>query len=157
MLETRKTFGLSQKEAANLIGIPVRTLRRYENDNTYGSDFKRTAFIEALNDHYQINEEKGLLTVEEIKEKVTELFNTKYKGQINFCYLFCPYVKGNAKENSDVDIYVSSSLTWLKFASLIEAVRTVLNKKVDLIRDSELENNIQLVNEILKVGIKIYG
>ena len=62
-----------------------------------------------------------------------------------------------AKGNSDVDLYISSSLTGLRFVGLIEKIRQTLCKKVDLIRSSELENNIELVNEILKVGIKIYG
>ena len=62
-----------------------------------------------------------------------------------------------ANEKSDVDLYVSSSLTGLRFVGLIERLRQTLHKKVDLIRSSELTNNIELVNEILKVGIKIYG
>lgn len=61
------------------------------------------------------------------------------------------------KGNSDADLYISSSLTGLRFVGLIEKIRQILCKKVDLIRSSELENNIELVNEILKDGIKIYG
>ena len=60
-------------------------------------------------------------------------------------------------KKSDVDLYVSSSLTGLRFVGLIERLRQTLHKKVDLIRSSELNNNIDLVNEILKGGIKIYG
>lgn len=96
------------------------------------------------------------MTIDEIKVKLTELFDNEYSGMINYCYLFGSYSKGTAKENSDVDLYVSTSLTGLKFVGLIERVREILNKKIDLIRDSEIENNFDLSFEIFKTGIKIY-
>ena len=71
--------------------------------------------------------------------------------------MFGSYAKGTAKETSDIDLYVSSSLTGLKFVGLIERLRQGLHKKIDLIRSSELVNNIDLMNEIMKDGIKIYG
>ena len=155
--ELRTEYKISQLEAAHILGIPERTYRRYEKDNSYGSDIKRKAFIEILNDRYEIAEEKGLLTIDQIKEKVNKLFDEEYKGQIDFCYLFGSYAKGLANEKSDVDLYVSSSLTGLRFVGLIEKLRQTLHKKIDLIRSSELNNNIELVNEIMKGGIKIYG
>ena len=155
--EIRNEYGISQLEASTILGIPERTYRRYESDEKYGSIIKRTMFIKMLSDHYEITEEKGLLTIEQIKEKVTELFDKNYSGQIDFCYLFGSYATGLATEKSDVDLYVSSSLTGLRFVGLIERLRQTLHKKVDLIRSSELNNNIELVNEIMKGGIKIYG
>lgn len=155
--EIRIKNNLSQLEASSIVGVPVRTLRRYETDENYGDVLKRKIFIDTIIDYCLINEEKGLLTIEKIKEIVCELFNNEYKGQIDFCYLFGSYSKGTAKESSDIDLYVSSSLTGLKFVGLIERLRQVLHKKVDLIRSSELVNNIDLVNEIMKEGIKIYG
>ncbi len=152
----RIQYNLSQIEAANIIGIPVRSLRRYELDENYGSTLKRQMFIELLNKHCEISEEKGLLTIELIKQLLTDLFNTDYKGEIEFCFLFGSYAKGTATETSDVDLYVSSSLSGLRFVGLIERARQVLHKKVDLIRSSELKNNANLINEILKDGIRIY-
>ena len=155
--ELRNEYNLSQLEAAKILGIPERTYRRYETDDNYGSLIKRKMFINMLNERCEITEEKGLLSVQLIKEKVSALFDNEYAGQIDFCYLFGSYAKGLANEKSDVDLYVSSSLTGLRFVGLIERLRRTLHKKVDLIRSSELNNNIDLVNEILKGGIKIYG
>lgn len=152
----RIQYNLSQIEAANIIGIPVRSLRRYELDDNYGSTLKRQMFIELLNKHCEISEEKGLLTIELIKQLLTDLFDTDYKGEIEFCFLFGSYAKGTATETSDVDLYVSSSLSGLRFVGLIERARQVLHKKVDLIRSSELKNNANLINEVLKDGIRIY-
>ena len=155
--ETRLLYNLSQKDATDIVGVPIRTFRRYEYDEQYGNALKRQMFINLINNHCEITEEKGLLTIEQIKILVTELLDSQYKGQVDFCYLFGSYAKGCPKENSDVDLYVSTSLTGFGFVGLIERLRQKLHKKVDLIRSSELNNNIDLVNEIMKGGIKIYG
>ena len=155
--EIRIGYNLSQADAAHILGVPVRTYRRYESDEQYGSSIKRDAFVNILNSTCQITEDRGLLSVEIIKDKLTKLFDEEYKDQIEFCYLFGSYAKGCARENSDVDLYVSSSLTGLKFVGLMEKIRQTLHKKVDVIRSSELNNNITLINEIMKGGIKIYG
>ena len=73
--ETREKYGLSQIDAATMIDIPVRTYRRYESDNEYGDSFKRKAFINALVDKCEITEEKGLLSIKDIKDIVTSLFD----------------------------------------------------------------------------------
>jgi len=157
LLELRNEYCLSQIEAAKIANVPVRTFRRYETNEHYGSSIKRNAFILAIQNYCEITEEKGLLTIEQIKNKLQDLFDSEYNGQIDFCYLFGSYAKGIAKENSDVDLYVSSNLTGLHFVGLTEKIRQKLHKKVDVLRSSELMNNIDLTNEILKVGIKIYG
>ena len=157
LLDTRKQYNLSQMEAASILGVPLRTYIRYEKDDNYGDAFKRKTMIDIINDKCEITEEKGLLSIEQIKALLTELFESEYKGQIEFCYLFGSYAKGYAKESSDVDLCVSSSLTGLKFVGLVESIRNVLHKKIDLIRFSNLNNNLDLINEIMKDGIKIYG
>ena len=154
--ELRNEYKMTQLEVAKKLNIPVRTYRRYETDDTYGDAIKRKMFIEMIQQQYEITEEKGLLSIETIKALVTSLFDTEYTGQIDFCYLFGSYAKGLATEKSDVDLYVSSSLVGLRFVGLIERLRQKLHKKIDLIRSSELNNNIELVNEIMKDGIKIY-
>ena len=157
LLETRKQYNISQKEAAILLGVPVRTYIRYEQDDNYGSELKRQTMISLINDKYEITEEKGLLSIEQIKEKLNFLFDGQYEGVVEFCYLFGSYAKGYAKENSDVDLCVSTSLKGLDFVGLIEDIRVLLHKKIDLIRFDTLNNNLELVNEIMKDGIKIYG
>ena len=157
LIEIRNQNNLSQLEASNILGIPVRTYRRYETDENYGDKFKRKTFEDLLFKACEITEEKGLLSIEKIKETVTELFDSEYDGLIDFCYLFGSYAKGTAKESSDVDLYVSSSLTGLKFVGLIERLRERLHKKVDLLRSSEVVNNADLFNQIMKEGVKIYG
>jgi len=157
LLETRQNYNLSQVQAASSLGVPLRTYVRYEKDNEYGSSLKREAMVRDLNKKYEVTETKGLLSIEEIKSKLTKLFDEKYSGQISFCFLFGSYAKGYATEKSDVDICVSTTLTGFKFIGISEAVRGVLHKNVDLIQFENLNNNLDLINEIIKDGIKIYG
>ena len=154
--EYRKGKEITSKEASIVCGVPLRTYIRYENDDSYGSNLKRDKILSLLKEKYEVTEEKGLLSIEEIKSKVTDIFS-KYKDEISFCYLFGSYVKGYAKEDSDVDLCISTSLTGLRFVGLIEELRVSLNKKVDLLRLSDMKNNIELLNDIMKDGIKIYG
>ena len=157
LLQIRNKYQISQVLAASCVGVPLRTYIRYENDNDYGSSLKRESMIQKLMNEYEITEDKGLLSLEIIKKELVSLFEGEYKGRIDFCYLFGSYAKGYAKGNSDVDLCVSTSLTGLKFAGLSESIRNVLHKRIDLIRFNNLENNLELVSEIMKDGIKIYG
>ena len=157
LLETRKKHNVSQMEVATLLKIPIRTYIRYEQDDNYGSGLKRQMMIKSIEDEFEITEEKGLLTIESIKKELTKLFNNQYKEAVEFCYLFGSYAKGYATEKSDVDLCISSSLTGLKVAGLAEAIRSVLHKKIDLVRFDSLKDNLELINEIMKDGIKIYG
>ena len=157
LLETRKQYNVSQAEVATLLGIPVRTYIRYEQDNNYGSELKRQTMINLINNKYEITEDKGLLNVDYIKKQLNILFNNQYKEVVEFCYLFGSYAKGYATEKSDVDLCVSTSLKGLDFVGLSEDIRTLLHKKIDLIRFDTLKDNLELINEIMKDGIKIYA
>lgn len=155
--ESRVAYGLSQIDAAKIAGVPVRTFRRYEMDEGYGSPLKRRMFIQLLEEQCEITEEKGVLTIAKIQSELTRLFESKYKGEIDFCYLFGSYAKGKAADRSDVDLYIVSSLKGLRFLGLAEDIRQVLHKKVDALRPSELQSNMELMNEVMRTGIKIYG
>lgn len=156
LLEIRQKYGLTQSQAALSLGIPVRTYIRYEKDDSYGSPLKRRTMIFDLKDKYEITEDKGIITIEYIKQKLNSLFNKEYNGKIEFCYLFGSYAKGYAKEDSDVDLCISTTLTGLDFAGLSESIRNTLNKRVDLIRFNNLQSNLELTYEIMKDGIKIF-
>ncbi len=158
LLEIRQKYKLSQSQVAGALGIPLRTYVRYEKDNTYGNELKRKMMILSIKEKYEITETKGILSVEEIKEKVCTLIETKYKKAINFCFLFGSYAKGYATEKSDVDFCISTTLKGLDYVGLSEDIRSVLHdKKIDLVKFEHLGNNLDLLNEIMKDGIKVYG
>ena len=157
LLNIRKQFGLTQAEAASILRMPLRTYIRYEKADRYGDGIKRSAMIRTLIEECEITETKGLLTIDQIKNALIKVFEGEYEGKVEFCYLFGSYAKGHAKENSDVDLCVATRLTGLEFAGLSESIRLALHKRVDLIRFSNLGNNLELLSEIMKDGAKIYG
>ena len=155
--EVRQQYNLSQLEASNICMMPLRTFVRYESDENYGDKLKRQMIVNTINDKCEITEEKGILTIESIKEIVSEVLDSEeYLNTVQYCYLFGSYSRGEATEKSDVDLFVNTSLQGLHFVGLIEALREALHKKVDLIRQTGLNNNLELTNEILRDGIKIY-
>ena len=145
---------LTQQQAAGIVGISLRSYKSYENDLDKRGNLKYNYIYEKLSQINTIDEEHGIVDLEYISRKCSEIFD-KYK--INFCYLFGSYAKGKAKDDSDVDLLISTEIKGLKFFGLVEELRNSLQKKVDVIEVAGLKDNVELLEEILKDGIKIYG
>lgn len=152
--ELRKQKNLTQKQCAEYIGMPLRTYQNYENDEAKAASLKYEFMLEKLEKYGITDETHGVLTVDRIKEASGEIFS-RYK--VEYAYLFGSYAKGQAKPESDVDLLVASDESGLKFYELTEELREGLRKRVDVLNLSQLRNNPELVNEILKDGVKIYG
>ena len=153
--ELRHSLGLTQFDAATAVGVPLRTYARYES-NPDESNLKYQKMIELLLNKYEITETKGVYTLNDLKPIILNIIE-QYKDDISFCYLFGSYAKGYAKDESDIDICINTTLTGLKFVGFVEKLRQALKKKVDVIRFNDLKDNLELINEIMKDGIKIYG
>ena len=145
---------LTQQQAAGIVGISLRSYKSYENDLDKRGNLKYNYIYEKLSQINPIDEEHGIVDLEYISRKCSEIVD-KYK--INFCYLFGSYAKGKAKDDSDVDLLISTEIKGLKFFGLVEELRNSLQKKVDVIEVAGLKDNVELLEEILKDGIKIYG
>ena len=115
---------------------------------------KYAFMMQKLGEYGFIDETHGILSIEQIKNICSESFENT---DVEYCYLFGSYAKGNATELSDVDLLVATSTSGIKFYDLVEALRENLHKKIDVLNFEQLKNNPELVNEILKDGIKIYG
>ena len=110
--------------------------------------------MEKLHEHFKIDETTGILTIEQIKS-ISQPILAKYV--VEYCYLFGSYAKEKATPNSDIDLLIFSNISGLKFYELAEMLREKLHKKIDLLNYSQLTDNTELINEILKYGVKIYG
>ena len=147
--ELRKSSGLTQPEAANLVGVPFRTYCRYEDDSHYVDTFKYNQFLKIIGDYSK----DRVLTIEEIKEAVGNIFA---RHPVDACYLFGSYAKGKATKDSDVDLMIVSSVEGIEYYELLGSLEEKLSKKVDLLRLETAIQNIKLMNEILKEGIRVY-
>lgn len=151
--EIRSKANITQIEASNLVGVPLRTFIRYENEEKYKKTLKYQKMCDVLEQATKIDEEHGILTIEEIKKTCKEVFD---KYDVEFAFLFGSYAKDTAVPMSDIDIMVCTKITGLKFFGLIEDLRESLHKKVDLIALDDIKPGSELMIEILKVGKKIY-
>lgn len=152
--QLRKEKGLSQVVCAEYLNIPVRTYKRYEADESRIDRIKYRYIRDCLNEYGTVDEEHGVLTVDQIKESCREVFQSY---SVEYCYLFGSYARGTATGTSDVDLLVSVPVDGLKFYELLELLREKLKKKVDLLDAAQLKHNPALLQEILKDGVKIYG
>lgn len=152
--DIRLEKGLTQEEAAKLLGVSRRTYIKYENEQIQLNNLKYKFMCQTLEAYGFIDENHGILTLEQIKKLCKDIFE---EYNVEYAYLFGSYAKGKAKETSDVDLLVSVPVNGLAFFGLLETLREKLKKKVDLLDLGQLNNNMELVKEILKDGIKIYG
>ncbi|MBQ4252920.1 MAG: nucleotidyltransferase domain-containing protein [Erysipelotrichaceae bacterium] len=145
---------LTQQETAKRIGISLRSYIMYENDQERENTPKYRFLIQELAKLNLVDESHGILAIDDIKNICAEVFAAY---PVDFCYLFGSYAKGKAKEVSDVDLLVAADITGLRFYGMAELLREGLHKKVDLLDIKQLVNNEELIREVLKGGIKIYG
>ena len=152
--ELRIEKKMTQQEVADLIGISLRSYKSYENDEEKQDTIKYKYIVEQLFKINQIDEETGILELEDIVRKCSKVFE---RYEVNFCYLFGSYAKGKATPVSDVDLLISANVKGIKFYGLVEEIRVALHKRVDVLDINQLKDNIELTEEIFKDGIKIYG
>ena len=152
--ELRKQKKLTQVECAKYLGIPVRTYQNYETDESKSSSMKYAFMMQKLEQYGFVDETHGVLTIKQIKNTCNEIFAD---FDIEYCYLFGSYAKGKATDTSDVDLLISTPTSGMRFFDLVEIIRESLKKKVDVLNREQLNNNPDLMNEILKDGVKIYG
>ncbi len=145
---------LTQKETAERLGISLRSYIQYETDKSKTDSLKYRYLLSLLEGMTQIDEDHGILSIENIKSVCGEVLPDYC---VDYCYLFGSYAKGKATEKSDVDLLVSTEVTGLRFYELAERLRNELKKRIDLLDVKQLVNNEPLINEILKDGIRIYG
>lgn len=152
--ELRIRLNLTQKEVSKLLHIPLRTYINYENDESKKGSIKHAYIVEKLEQYGLVDEEHGILTIDKIKTMSRSVLSNY---EVEYCYLFGSYAKQTANERSDIDLLISTTVSGMDFYGLVEELREVLKKKVEVITLASLEENGALINEILKDGIRIYG
>lgn len=152
--QLRKQKKLTQAACAAYLGVPLRTYQNYENDGQKQDSMKYRFMLQKLDQYGTLDENHGVLTLEQIKSICGQVFEGK---KITYCYLFGSYAKGKARECSDVDLLVSTPISGMQFYDLVEELREKLCKQVDVLNQEQLRDNLPLVEEILRDGVKIYG
>ena len=148
--DLRLQCGLTQPAAAELVGIPFRTYCRYEAEESYKESFKYGQITKILEEQLK----NRVLSLEDITKAVSSVCN---RYPVSAAYLFGSYAKGKATKDSDVDLMLVSTVEGVEYYELLGLLEEKLGKRVDLIRLEVAIQNVKLMNEILKDGVKIYG
>ena len=151
--QLRLSKKLTQKQAATILGVSLRSYKEYENNEIKVGTLKYRSMVSELEKHVVLDEEHGILTMDEIKEGCKSVLD---EYDVKYCILFGSYAKGKATEKSDVDLLVSTEIVGLKFFGIAERLRETLHKKVDLLDLRQLADNQALIDEILKDGVRVY-
>lgn len=154
----RENLGLTQAETSALIGIPLNTLRNWEQETRKPSEWTLNLIIDRLLREYMeemnyIDESNGILSYLQIKKIVTEVAK---KYDVESISLFGSYAKGEAKENSDVDLFIESSISGLEYFELVEELRENLRKRVEVFSNLTIDKDSKMYQEIKKTGLLIY-
>lgn len=152
--QLREQARLTQQQAAELLQISLRSYKSYENEPEKKDTLKYRYLVRDLSEKTAVDETHGILTEEDIRAACSKTF-ADYPAE--FCYLFGSYAKGKASEESDVDLLVSTGLKGIRYYGLVEQLRNALKKNVDVLEINQLQNNTELIREILRDGVKIYG
>lgn len=150
----RQSKKITQTKASEYLGVSLRTYKTYENDQSKIGTMKYDYMLQKLAELNRIDETHGILSIDEIKSTCKKVFDDY---PIHYCYLFGSYAKKRAKEDSDIDLLISSDVTGIKYYGMVEKLKDALHKEVDALGLEQLSENSELLNEILQDGVKIYG
>lgn len=156
--KVRENLGLTQEDVAKLTGIPVNTIRNWEQEIRNPSEWALDLLIDRLlretnESQTKMDESHGILSFFTIKKTVGVVVSS---FNIDRVYLFGSYAKGQATEISDIDLYIESDLYGLTYFGFIELLREKLNKKVEVLSNYTINPSSKIDEEIKKTGILIY-
>ena len=95
-------------------------------------------------------------TIEEIKSKLYPIFE---EAGVIKAFLFGSYAKGEATEDSDVDlvVYVDESMEMLRFAEIADDVINELGKHVDFLYGDDVIPGGRVDLELKRGGVLLYA
>lgn len=95
-----------------------------------------------------------VFTIKDIKNLVQPIAE---KYEVNAIYLFGSYARGEADKSSDVDflVYGGDKFKLTMIFSLAEELREILKKNVDVFEISEINENSEFYNTVMRERLLI--
>ena len=127
----RENLELTQEQVSLLTGVPVKTLRNWEQEIRKPSEWTIDLVVDRLlrvkmEEHANVDEPRGVLSFLTIKDNVKDLAK---KYDTDRVYLFGSYIKGTGTEDSDIDIFIESTLYGLDYFRFADSLTEKLGKK----------------------------
>ena len=149
----RKQLGLTQEQTARACGVSRRTYQTYEETDSFNDTYDE--LIRRLDEMGVMDGSNYIASIKGIKFAARMIFS-KYP-KVKCAYLYGSYARGEATGKSDVDILVVCDPMGLDFYGMINELEEQLHKKVDLQTHRQIVDDENIIENILKEGIKIYG
>ncbi|MDR1741518.1 MAG: DUF86 domain-containing protein [Synergistaceae bacterium] len=90
-------------------------------------------------------------------DRISEMLRPVLAGHgVKRAVLFGSYAKGEASPKSDVDLVVDSGLEGLAFVGLIQEIHATLDKDVDLLDVTHIDEGSAIYSEIARHGVTVY-
>ena len=102
-----------------------------------------------------LSQSKNIYSIEEIKEKLKDIFK---KYNLSKVYIFGSYARGEATENSDIDLIIvggniKGMFALSKFA--LELV-SIMKKEFDIVNEKTYIEDFETDSDIIKKSKKIF-
>ncbi len=134
MLERGKCMGFNQKNYVNSYNKTTYKMIPFRVRKDKTEILSKLDSVESIN-HYVnslIEKDIGVLTIKQIKETILPILA---KHNINEVYLFGSYARGEANQNSDIDIYCNDGdiRTLIQQGILEDELKEATGKEIDII------------------------
>lgn len=150
----RKKKNLTQKEAADLCGIPLRTYQDYENLEKKKDSLKYDAIMQKLKEYDRFTKIHGIYEIYQIKEISKSIF---IKFNIDFVILVGDYTFGVPSSSSSIDFIIGmNDFNTSKLKELNEELKNTLYKEITIINYESLLKDKELLSQTLSKGVRIY-
>lgn len=150
--EIRISGHLTQNEASIILGMPLRTYKRYENESSYENKDKYNKVCNILENY--IHKEKGVFSihVQEIKNKFSKILKDYH---VEFCILFGDYAMNQEKKDSSIELLVDSHES-IDVLQLAQDLSGIIGKPVNAYNFVDVMNVKEVLRKMIRNGIKIY-
>ncbi len=150
----RKKKNLTQKEAADLCGVPLRTYQDYENLEKKKDSLKYDAIMQKLKEYDRFTKIHGIYEIDQIKEISKSIF---IKFKINFVILVGDYTFGVPSSSSSIAFIIGmNDFNTSKLKELNEELKNTLYKEITIINYESLLKDKELLSQTLSKGVRIY-
>lgn len=101
-----------------------------------------------------MKKERKIYSIDEIREKVSSVLKNY---AVKSCLLFGSYARGEATSRSDVDLVIDTEVTGFAYYGLWLKIEEKLGKKVDFLRNQQVNASKSLHENVEREGKLIYG
>ena len=151
--EIRRQSGLSQHEFSVETGVPVATIRNWEQGRTHAPDYVVSMIKENLMFKGYVITENRADSIDEIKTVVSPIAK---KYGIKKVVLFGSRARGDYDGKSDYDFFVKKDKSMgLSYFGFIEDLKEAFSSSVDVV--SQISEDSQYLRDAIdKEGVVIY-